>query len=102
MVLKNQLWNDARVKKEALTLDEMGMQVAIHCQPEEGAPQNREKGDTVRPDPCTPGTTPLKFLSIFTGAFYSHSLPCKTTAAATMNSPVIISTILSLRIAALP
>jgi glycosyltransferase involved in cell wall biosynthesis len=38
MVVKNQLWNDARVKKEALTLAGAGLSVTILCQPEAGAP----------------------------------------------------------------
>lgn len=38
MVVKNQLWNDARVKKEALTLAGAGLPVTILCQPEDGAP----------------------------------------------------------------
>ncbi len=45
MVLKNQLWNDARVKKEALTLAETGLKVTILCQPEDGVPRSEEWGE---------------------------------------------------------
>lgn len=45
MVLKNQLWNDARVKKEALTLSETGFKVTILCQPEDGVPRSEEWGE---------------------------------------------------------
>lgn len=44
MVLKNQLWNDARVKKEAITLAGTGLKVTILCQPEEGVPRSEEWG----------------------------------------------------------
>lgn len=39
MVVKNQLWNDARVKKEALALSGAGWSVTILAFPEEGAPE---------------------------------------------------------------
>ncbi len=39
MVVKNQLWNDARVKKEALTLSGAGHTVTIISLPEPGAPE---------------------------------------------------------------
>lgn len=35
MIVKNQLWNDARVKKEARTLSETGLRVTIISQPED-------------------------------------------------------------------
>ena len=38
MVVKNQLWNDARVKKEAATLAGAGLSVTVICQPEHGSP----------------------------------------------------------------
>jgi len=38
MVVKNQLWNDARVKKEAISLSEAGFNVIIIAEPEEGCP----------------------------------------------------------------
>ena len=38
MVVKNQLWNDARVKKEALSLKEDGFDVVIVAKPEPGQP----------------------------------------------------------------
>ncbi len=38
MVVKNQLWNDARVKKEAISLTEAGFNVTIIAQSEEGCP----------------------------------------------------------------
>lgn len=38
MVVKNQLWNDARVKKEAATLNGAGYSVTVICQPEHGSP----------------------------------------------------------------
>lgn len=46
MVVKNQLWNDARVKKEASSLAGAGHRVTIVCRPEEGAP-GRECRDGV-------------------------------------------------------
>lgn len=39
MIVKNQLWNDARVKKEAFTLAGMGLSVTIIAYPEEGRPE---------------------------------------------------------------
>ncbi len=39
MVVKNQLWNDARVKKEAQTLSDSGLSVTIIAQPEAGSPE---------------------------------------------------------------
>ncbi len=39
MVVKNQLWNDARVKKEALALSGAGWSVTILAFPEDGAPE---------------------------------------------------------------
>lgn len=36
MVVKNQLWNDARVKKEAISLTEAGFNVTIIARTEEG------------------------------------------------------------------
>jgi glycosyltransferase involved in cell wall biosynthesis len=47
MIVKNQLWNDARVKKEALTLSSMGLDVTIIAQPEEGRPES-EDWDSIR------------------------------------------------------
>ncbi|MCK4504763.1 MAG: glycosyltransferase family 4 protein [Candidatus Aegiribacteria sp.] len=38
MVVKNQLWNDARVKKEAISLTEAGFNVTIIAETEEGCP----------------------------------------------------------------
>ncbi|MCK5064061.1 MAG: glycosyltransferase family 4 protein [Candidatus Fermentibacteraceae bacterium] len=38
MVVKNQLWNDARVKKEAISLTEAGFNVTIIARTEEGCP----------------------------------------------------------------
>ena len=38
MVVKNQLWNDARVKKEAISLTEAGFNVTIVARTEEGCP----------------------------------------------------------------
>ncbi len=38
MVVKNQLWNDARVKKEAISLSEAGFSVTIIAGAEEGCP----------------------------------------------------------------
>jgi len=38
MVVKNQLWNDARVKKEAITLMEAGFDLTIICKPEGDRP----------------------------------------------------------------
>ncbi len=38
MVVKNQLWSDARVKKEALALREEGWRVTLVAKPEEGHP----------------------------------------------------------------
>ena len=38
MVVKNQLWNDARVKKEAISLTEAGFIVTIIAQAEDGCP----------------------------------------------------------------
>jgi len=40
MIVKNQLWNDARVKKEASTLKRMGLSVTIIAYPEEGRPES--------------------------------------------------------------
>lgn len=42
MIVKNQLWNDARVKKEALTLSRMGLAVTIIAYPEEGCPERED------------------------------------------------------------
>ncbi|MBN2587006.1 MAG: glycosyltransferase family 4 protein [Candidatus Fermentibacteraceae bacterium] len=42
MIVKNQLWNDARVKKEACTLSEMGLLVTIIAYPEEGCPERED------------------------------------------------------------
>jgi glycosyltransferase involved in cell wall biosynthesis len=39
MVVKNQLWNDARVKKEARSLANAGLAVTIISRPEEGRPE---------------------------------------------------------------
>ncbi|MFO7627503.1 MAG: glycosyltransferase family 4 protein [Candidatus Fermentibacteraceae bacterium] len=38
MIVKNQLWNDARVKKEALSLSAAGYHVTVVSLPEEGKP----------------------------------------------------------------
>lgn len=40
MIVKNQLWNDARVKKEAQTLSDMGLGVTIISQPEDDSPDS--------------------------------------------------------------
>jgi len=42
MIVKNQLWNDARVKKEALTLAGAGHEVTIISLPEPGAPERED------------------------------------------------------------
>lgn len=42
MVVKNQLWNDARVKKEALALSAAGYAVTIISLPEPGAPERED------------------------------------------------------------
>lgn len=42
MVVKNQLWNDARVKKEARTLHQMGLRVTIIAYPEQGCPARED------------------------------------------------------------
>jgi glycosyltransferase involved in cell wall biosynthesis len=42
MIVKNQLWNDARVKKEARTLFHMGLHVTIIAYPEEGFPERED------------------------------------------------------------
>lgn len=47
MIVKNQLWNDARVKKEARTLAGAGHTVTIISLPEPGAPE-REDWDGIR------------------------------------------------------
>lgn len=47
MVVKNQLWNDARVKKEALALAGAGHTVTIISSPEPGAPE-RETWNGIR------------------------------------------------------
>lgn len=45
MVLKRRLLNDARVKKEAYTLSETGLNVTIICQPEEVDADSEERGE---------------------------------------------------------
>ncbi len=45
MIVKNQLWNDARVKKEAQTLSDIGLAVTIIAQPEAGCPDAEDWGD---------------------------------------------------------
>ena len=42
MVVKNQLWNDARVKKEARSLTDAGLSVTIISRPEEGCPETED------------------------------------------------------------
>ncbi len=42
MLVKNQLWNDARVKKEALCLSNCGFAVTIVSKPEEGHPSEEQ------------------------------------------------------------
>ena len=44
MIVKNQLWNDARVKKEAQTLSDIGLAVTIIAQPEAGCPASEDWG----------------------------------------------------------
>jgi len=43
MVVKNQLWNDARVKKEARALTEAGWSLTVLAFPEEGAPERETR-----------------------------------------------------------
>ncbi len=43
MVVNNQLWNDARVKKEAASVVKMGFSVTVIAYPEEGAPEREER-----------------------------------------------------------
>ncbi len=45
MVVMNELWNDARVKKEARTLSDIGLAVTIIAQPEDGCPDSEDWGD---------------------------------------------------------
>ena len=44
MIVKNQLWNDARVKKEAQTLSDIGLAVTIIAQPEARCPAAEDWG----------------------------------------------------------
>jgi len=62
MVVKNQLWNDARVKKEALALSEAGYRVTVVAKPEAGhAPREDWSGVTVlRPPKDSPAREALR------------------------------------------
>jgi glycosyltransferase involved in cell wall biosynthesis len=55
MIVKNQLWNDARVKKEALSLAAAGYAVTVIALPEEGKPASEEwEGCRILRPPNTP------------------------------------------------
>jgi len=55
MIVKNQLWNDARVKKEALSLRHAGHEVTIIALPEEGKPARESwEGATILRPPNLP------------------------------------------------
>ena len=62
MVVKNQLWNDARVKKEALALAEAGYRVTVVARPEAGhSPRETWRGIVVlRPPKDSPARQELR------------------------------------------
>lgn len=76
MVVKNQLWNDARVKKEALALSGAGYRVTVVAKPEAGhRPREVWRGVTVlRPPKDSPAREALREKVVGASAVDDESL----------------------------